>query len=203
MPYFPLFIDLNNRPCLIVGGGRVACRKAEKLLPYGAKITLLAPEFCKELKEMTGITLLHRGYRDGDIQGMALVIAATDDPILNRRISAACRAKNIPVNVVDDRENCSFLFPCLVQKGELSVGISTGGASPTAAVWLKDQVNALIPTEFDAILLWLESLRPRFKAEIPDESSRTSLFSEAFRACLEKGRPLFPEELDALMEVVR
>ena len=131
---------------------------------------------------------------------MALVIAATDDTELNRRISTACREQNIPVNVVDDRENCTFLFPCLVQKGELSVGISTGGASPTAAVWLKEQISHMIPTDFDEILLWLEHLRPRFKAEIPEEHRRAALFSAAFRACLEKARPLTQEELDKLME---
>ena len=200
MPHFPLFIDLTDRPCLIVGGGRVACRKVEKLLPYGPKITLIAPEFCPELVEMRGISLQRRSYCDADIRGMALVIAATDDAALNRRISIACREQNIPVNVVDDRENCTFLFPCLVQQGELSVGISTGGASPTAAVWLKEQISDMIPTDFDKILLWLESLRPRFKAEIPEEHRRAALFSAAFRACLEKARPLTQEELDQLLE---
>ena len=200
MPYFPLFIDLKDRPCLIVGGGRVAYRKVEKLLPYGPEITLVAPEFCSELVEMSGISRLNRGYCDTDIHGMALVIAATDDAELNRRISRSCREQNIPVNVVDDRENCTFLFPCLVQEGELSVGISTGGASPTAAVWLKEQISDLLPSGFDGILSWLEGLRPRFKAEIPEEGRRAALFSAAFRACLEKGRGLSESELEALME---
>lgn len=201
MPYFPLFIDLKDCPCLIVGGGRVAYRKAEKLRPYGPKITLISPEFCPELEKMADVVRLRRSFENGDIQGMALVIAATDDDSLNRRISELCRTENIPVNVVDDRENCTFLFPCLVQKGELSVGISTGGASPTAAVWLKEQIGDLLPTGFDAILVWLEGLRPRFKAEIPEEARRASLFSAAFRACLEKGSPLSAQELEALMEV--
>ena len=201
MPYFPLFIDLTNRPCLIVGGGRVAYRKAEKLRPYGAKITLIAPEFCPELEEMADVDRLCRVFEDPDVRGMTLVISATDDADLNHRISQLCQAENIPVNVVDDRENCTFLFPSLVQKGELSVGISTGGASPTAAVWLKEQINALLPPNFDAILVWLEGLRPRFKEELQDESRRSALFSAAFRACLEQGRPLTAQELDSLMEV--
>ncbi len=196
MPYFPMFIDLKDRPCLIVGGGRVAARKAEKLLPYGAAITVAAPDVCPELAALPGLTLLLRPYDPGDIHGMALVIAATDDPALNHAVSRACQEANIPVNVVDDREYCSFLFPCLVQKGALSVGISTGGASPTASVWLKDQINALIPAEFDAILRWLEGLRPRFKGEISDEKSRAALFSALFQACLTKGRPLTEEELE-------
>ena len=131
---------------------------------------------------------------------MALVIAATDNAALNRAVSKTCKARNIPVNVVDDRENCTFLFPCLVQQGELSVGISTGGASPTAAVWLKNRVNELLPADFDEILSWLESMRPRLKSEIPEETHRAALLSALFSNCLEKGRPLTEAELAALME---
>jgi len=201
MPYFPLFIDLTGRPCLIVGGGRVAFRKVEKLLPYGPEITVIAPQFCAELETLSGITRLCRPYAQADPDGMALVIAATDDPVLNRTVSETCKEKNIPVNVVDDRENCTFLFPCLVQQGELSVGISTGGASPTAAIWLKNRVSELLPPDFDNILSWLESLRPRLKEEIPVENHRAALFSALFTAGLEKGRPLTEQELAAVMEV--
>lgn len=195
MPWFPMFVDLTGRPCLIVGGGTVAARKAEKLRPYAPVLTVIAPEFVPGFADCT---LLHRSYRPGDEDGMALVIAATDDPALNHTISAACRAKNIPVNVVDDKEYCSFLFPCLVQEGELSVGISTGGASPTAAVWLKNQITDLIPEGFDDILVWLEGQRPRIKSEIPDETARSARFAALFSACLERGRPLTREELEEL-----
>ena len=124
MPYFPMFVDLTGQPCLIVGGGAVAARKAEKLRPYSPDLRAIASEFVSGFE---GCTLLRRPYIPGDEDGMALVIAATDDPDLNHTISAACREKRIPVNVVDDKEYCTFLFPCLVQEGELSVGISTGG----------------------------------------------------------------------------
>lgn len=203
MPYFPLFIDLKNRPCLIVGGGRVAFRKAEKLLPYGPEITVVAAQFCPELEGLSGVTRLRRPYAQTDPDGMALVIAATDDASLNRTVSEACRAKNIPVNVVDDKELCTFLFPCLVQQGELSVGISTGGASPTAAVWLKNRVSELLPPEFDEILCWLESLRPRLKQAVPEETRRAALFSSLFTACLETGHPLTEEQLAELVEELR
>ena len=196
MPWFPMFVDLTGRPCLIVGGGTVAARKAEKLRPYRPALTVIAPEF---VPGFTDCTLLRRPYRPGDEDGMALVIAATDDPALNHTISAACRTKNIPVNVVDDKEYCSFLFPCLVQEGELSVGISTGGASPTAAMWLKNQITDLIPEHFDHILAWLEEQRPQIKSEIPDETARGALFAALFSACLERGRPLTREELEELL----
>ena len=196
MPYFPMFVDLTEQPCLIVGGGTVAARKAEKLRPYSPDLRVVSPEFVPGFE---GCTLLRRPYSPGDEDGMALVIAATDDPELNRAISAACREKNIPVNVVDDKAHCSFLFPCLVQEGELSVGISTGGASPTAAVWLKEQVSTLIPGGFDEILVYLEGLRPRIKANIPDEKTRSATFSALFQACLQAGRPLTEGELEEFL----
>ena len=196
MPYFPMFVDLTGQPCLIVGGGAVAARKAEKLRPYSPDLRAIASEFVSGFE---GCTLLRRPYRPGDEDGMTLVIVATGDSELNHAISATCRAKNIPVNVVDDKEHCSFLFPCLVQEGELSVGISTGGASPTAAMWLKNQITDLIPEGFDDILVWLEGQRPRIKSEIPDETARGALFAALFSACLERGRPLTREELEELL----
>lgn len=196
MPYFPMFVDLTGQPCLIVGGGAVAARKAEKLRPYSPDLRAIASEFVSGFE---GCTLLRRPYIPGDEDGMALVIAATDDPDLNHAISAACRSKNIPVNVVDDREYCSFLFPCLVQEGELSIGISTGGASPTAAVWLKQQITDLVPTGFDEILAFLEELRPQIKAKISEESKRSAVFAALFHACVQVGRPLTQEELEAFL----
>jgi len=200
MPYFPLFIDLTDRPCLIVGGGRVACRKAEKLLPYKPKLTIVAPHVCPELEAIPGITILRRPYTAADVNGMSLVIAAAGEQAVNRAVSRDCRTRNIPVNVVDDKDSCTFLFPCLVRQGELSVGISTGGASPTAAIWVKNQIEDLLPSRFDEILLWLEALRPRLKFELPDENRRAALFSALFHACLEKGRALTEDELTVLME---
>ena len=196
MPYFPIFMDLTGQPCLIVGGGTVAARKAEKLRPYSPDLRVVSPEFVSGFEDCT---LLRRPYIPGDEDGMALVIAATDDPDLNHAISASCREKRIPVNVVDDREYCSFLFPCLVQEGELSVGISTAGASPTAAVWLKHQISNLIPAGFDEILTFLEELRPRIKARFPDEQTRSALFASLFQACLQVGRPLTEAELEDLL----
>ena len=196
MPYFPMFIDLTGRPCLIVGGGTVAARKAEKLRPYSPDLRVVSPKF---ESNFDGCTLLRRPYAPGDEEGMALVIAATDDPTLNRAISEACREKRIPVNVVDEKELCTFLFPCLVQEGELSVGISTGGASPTAAVWLKNRISEQIPTGFDEILSFLEELRPRIKASIPTEAERSALFAALFHACMQVGRPLTEAELEELL----
>ena len=137
MGYFPFFVDLEGQPGLIVGGGTVALRKADKLLPYGPHLTVVSPHILPELERIPGLTLSRREFSPADLDGMLFAIAATDDRGLNRRIAELCRERHIPVNAVDDREACSFLFPALVKRGDLSVGISTGGASPTAAIWLK------------------------------------------------------------------
>ena len=153
MAYFPMFVELEGRPCLIVGGGAVALRKARKLLPYGPCLTVVAQSFVPELEALEGAALCRRAFRPRDVEGQALVVAATGDGALNREIAALCRARRIPVNAVDDKDNCTFLFPALVRRGPLSIGISTGGASPTAAVYVKEKIEAALPggDELDAL----------------------------------------------------
>lgn len=198
MPLFPIFIDLKGRKALIVGGGRVALRKAERLSPYGADIFAVAPEFIPGFAGIPGVTLLERRFEPGDIDGAALVIAATDDGELNAAVSELCRWENIPVNVVDDLEKCSFVFPALVQRGELSVGISTGGASPSAAQYVRRGVEQLVPEGFEGILDFLSAHRAEVKAALPPER-RAAAFAALFERCLERGGPLSEAELAAFL----
>lgn len=198
MPLFPIFIDLKGRRALIVGGGRVALRKAERLMPYGADICAVAPEFEGAFRSLSGVTLLERRFEPGDIEGAALVIAATDDGELNAAVSELCRWENIPVNVVDDLEKCSFVFPALVQRGELSVGISTGGASPSAAQYVRRGVEQLVPEGFEGILDFLSAHRAEVKAALPPER-RAAAFAALFECCLERGGPLSEAELAAFL----
>lgn len=176
-----------------MGGGTVALRKAEKLLPYGPELTVVAPEPVPALTALP-VTLERRRFRETDLEGAGFVIAATDDREENHRISALCRGQNIPVNAVDDREACSFLFPALVRRGNLSVGISTGGSSPTAAVWLKEQIEGLLPEHTEEILTWLEGQRPMLKERLPHQRERAACFARLFAACLALGRPLTEQE---------
>lgn len=198
MPLFPIFIDLKGRRALIVGGGRVALRKAERLMPYGADICAVAPEFIPGFAGIPGVTLLERRFEPGDIEGAALVIAATDDGELNAAVSELCRWENIPVNVVDDLEKCSFVFPALVQRGELSVGISTGGASPSAAQYVRRGVEQLVPEGFEGILDFLSAHRAEVKAALPPER-RAAAFAALFERCMERGGPLSEAELAAFL----
>ena len=195
MSYFPLFIDLSGAEVLIVGGGLVALRKVQKLLPYGASITLAAPEVVPELAQEVNIMILPRSYDTSLLTGRRLVIAATDDRTVNHAISLDCQARGIPVNVVDCREDCTFLFPSLVKAGALSVGISTGGASPSAAIWLREQIERLLPDSMGDILAYLDALRPQIKAQTGSEAERSKLYKALFARCVEFGRPLTETEL--------
>ena len=195
MAYFPFFVDLEGQRGLIVGGGAVALRKAEKLLPYGPALTVVAPEPVSELAALP-VELTRREFQPEDLDRADFVIAATDNEEENHRISALCQGRKIPVNVVDDKEVCSFLFPALVRRGNLSVGVSTGGSSPTAAIWLKEQIEGLLPEQTEEILTWLEAQRPLLKERLPDQRARAACFARLFAACLERGRPLTEEERD-------
>lgn len=202
MAYFPFFVELSQKRGLIVGGGTVALRKAEKLLPYGPELTAAAPEFLPELEALPGLTLIRRPFAPAMVEGMYFVIAATGDPPLNHRIAALCRERGILVNVVDDRDHCTFLFPALVREGPLSVGVSTGGASPVAAIWLKERINDLLPERFGALLDWLEEVRPLVRQLLPAPASHKAAFGRLFAACLERGGPLEEGELRELLRAV-
>lgn len=195
MPSFPMFIDLQDRPILVVGGGTVALRKLDKLAPYGGRPTVVAPEILPEIAALPGVTLRRRPFRPWDlIPRPALVIAATDNPAANRTVCNLCRRRHIPVNAVDDPENCTFLFPALVHQGRFSAGISTGGASPTGAAYWKAELQSLLPEHLDILLDWLEAQRPVVKQAIADQPRRAAVFRRLFYACMDRGRPLTDEE---------
>lgn len=200
MAYFPFFVELSGQSGLIVGGGTVALRKAGKLLPYGPRLTVVAPEILPQLAALPGVQLLSRPFRPQDLDGQSFVIAAADDPAVNRLAASLARKRGIPVNAADSKEDSTFLFPALVRRGELSVGISTSGASPTAAVWLKDQVETLLPQHLEEILLWLEQLRPQLTQGPLSPVQRHALLPRLFSAALEQGRPLDPDQVQAMIQ---
>ena len=199
MGYFPFFIELADQEGLIVGGGVTALRKLQKLLLYGPRLTVAAPEFCPEIQNTLGVTLLRQPFVDELLDGKSFVIAATDDPALNHRMSLLCGRRKIPVNVVDDKEACTFLFPALVKKGELSIGISTGGASPSAAIYLKERIEALVPDNIEELLEYLEAQRETARTFFAEESCRKAFLKELFLLCLQKERTLNQEETEQVL----
>lgn len=199
MSYFPFFIEIKDKPCLVVGGGRVALRKIEKLLPFGAEITVVSPAFCPEVAELTDIRRIERGFRPTDIEGMLFVIGATDDEAVNREISVRCRERRIPVNIVDDREKCSFFFPALVKRGEFVAGFSSGGGSPLAAQYIRKKVEAEIPDGFETVVEVLAEVRERVKTEIADGRAREAVLREIFSLAMEHGGRVSAEEIEEII----
>lgn len=165
--HFPMFIELEDRPCLVVGGGKVAARKAAALASFGAKVTTVAPE-------VSG-----RGFAESDIEGMALVVAATDDREVNRRVADLCKAKGIPVNAVDDPSNCTFIFPAVFRKGPITAAVSSGGACPVAAKLVRDRIAGLVTDDFASAVAELGARREELKGTYPDPRERMRVCEEA------------------------
>lgn len=187
MALFPMFVELSGKNVLIVGGGAVAMRKCEKLAPYGAALTAVSARFLPRFISLEGVKLLFRPFQPEDLEGRDMVIAATDDKNLNRRVAELCREKNIPVNVVDDTEECSFVFPALTLRGRLSAGFCTGGASPTASAYFRDRFDEVLPEGTEEILDFMAEIRERVIAAVPDQKRRARIFAFLFNACLDAG----------------
>lgn len=194
MGYFPFFIELKNRQGLIVGGGRIALHKIRKLQPFESSLTVVAPEILPEIEETPGVCCRKRAFAENDLEGMLFVIAASDKEEVNGTVSRLCREKGILVNVVDDKDKCGFLFPSLVKKGALTVGVSTGGASPQAAVKIRERVASQLPDRMEEILDYLASIRPLGKEKIEDAELRARFFKETADYCMEQNRGLSREE---------
>ena len=205
MSYFPFFVDISDRECLIVGGGKIAYRKACAVLKYGAKVLVVAPEICEEFellkKEYTGaVKTWQREFTDSDTDNRFFVIAATDDEKIDKKVSEICFKKNILVNTVDRKEYCNFYFPSIVKKGDIVVGVSSGGKSPVLARELRKKIENAIPDNLEKINVWLGKLRPYIKENIPEEEKRKEVFEKIYRMCEKKGDTLTEEELDKALE---
>lgn len=184
MSFFPFFRDITGVSGFIIGGGKVALRKAEKLLPYGAKLTVIAPNILPAFQKID-VGLIERQFCENDLANAPeFVIAACDDRELNQQIALLCRKLKIPVNVVDQPECCTFLFPALVQRGDLSIGISTSGASPSAAVWIKEEIERLLPAHMEQSLKWMKEQRIAAKAQMGEEALRGRYLKQLFSACM-------------------
>ena len=131
----------------------------------------------------------------------SLVIAATDDRELNRHIAGLCRGRNLPVNVADPGTESTFLFPSVVQRGPMTIGISTGGTSPTAAHVLKEQIEGLLPGNLEEILLWMDGMREELKGSPLPQPKRSACLSWLFAAALQAGGPLSREEIQPLLSL--
>ena len=140
---YPIFLDLTDRLCVVIGGGNVAFRKASSLADAGAKLRVVAPVICPEIAVgfSTAHEVVEKEYDASDINAAYLVVAATDDAALNTRIAADCRDRGILINAVDQPDDCDFHVPAVVNRGGIQIAVSTGGCSPAMAGWLKREID--------------------------------------------------------------
>ncbi|MCG6865825.1 MAG: siroheme synthase CysG [Thiogranum sp.] len=184
MDFFPVFLDLENRNCLVVGGGRIAARKAALLLRAGAAVQVVAPQLCDELAGLATdgrIVHLQREFADADIEGTVLVIAATDREAVNGRVSELATARNIPVNVVDQPELCSFIVPSVIDRSPVQVAVSTGGSSPVLARLLRARLESYVPAAYGRLARLVESFRERVKQRFSRVEQRRQFWENALQ----------------------
>lgn len=190
MGYFPFYIDIESKNCLVVGGGAVALRKIEKLVPFNPNITVVAPRICDEIRAIDAVKAISRPFVDNDTDDAFFVISATDDRELNEHIFRLCSDKNILVNTVDDREYCGFIFPSLAKKENITVGITTSGKSPIFARYLREQIESIIGNGSEKIVEALSKYRPLVKSEIPTEENRKEAFERLLTLCIHDRLPI-------------
>lgn len=164
MKTYPVFALIDNLPVLVVGGGAVGERKVQDLLEAGARVTVVSPGLTPALAELASqgrIRYLQGDFSPEHLEGMVLVVGATDDPEVNAKVSAASRARGLWVNIVDAPELCTFIVPAQVKRGPLTIAISTGGASPALARRLRQDLEAFFGPEYVPYLALLQDVREK------------------------------------------
>lgn len=185
MQYFPFFTDIEEKRCLIVGGGKVALRKAQKLLPFRPRITVIAEDICGEFSKLSDIVVIKKSFQLQDIGDAFMVIAATDDLKLNHEIYEFCVKQHILINSVDDRVNCSFIFPAIIKRENFTVAVSTAGKSPLYARYLREKIENAAPDDSDEIIGILSSCRIIIKEKVRTEEKRKAVFEMLLRKCIQ------------------
>jgi precorrin-2 dehydrogenase/sirohydrochlorin ferrochelatase len=180
--YYPVMLDVSGRACLIIGGGRVAQRKADSLLESGALVTVIALEVSDKLMAREGrgeIVLKKRAFQSGDTAAYSIVIAATDQAEVNEAVYKEATALGAWVNVTDRPDWSSFIVPSVVRRGKLILAVSTGGASPSLAKSIARELEASYGTEYEIYLDFLSELRLKVHSSVKDIEVRQQIFKRA------------------------
>lgn len=182
--YFPILLQVQGEPCLVVGGGRVAERRIASLLEAGARVTAVSPAFTEAVRQWADegrLTAIERRYEPGDQEGMRLVIAATDSAETNDAVCRLARKEGRLVNRAERPEQGDFIVPSVIRRGRLVVAISTQGASPAAAAAIRRQIESAIGDEYEEYLDFLHEFRLKVQELVKDTNQRQAWFREVLR----------------------
>ncbi len=189
MAYYPIFVEMKDRPCLVIGGGREAQRKVNGLLAAGGRITVIAPKLTRSLQQLLAdgeIECLQREYQEGDVEGYEVVMVATDDGAVNAEVAAEGKRRRVWVNAADDPANCDFILPAVIRRGAITLAASTGGASPALARRLREELEAYLTEEMPALADLLREVRGdlRSRGITPDAELWQEAIDEELRVLL-------------------
>jgi siroheme synthase-like protein len=183
MRYYPVFLNLTNQLSIIVGGGTIAEGKVTGLLEADAKVRIIAPEVTpvmRELAESGKVTWEQRTYRDGDLEGAAIAISATDDPEVNHQVWEEANRRGILINVVDDVPYCNFIAPALVRRGDITLAISTNGKMPALAAHMRREMDKTFGDEYLQLLEMTSPMRVELGTKKLPYTTRQQLWRKLF-----------------------
>ncbi len=185
MAYFPAFLKLDNRSVLLVGGGKIATEKLEKLIDFTHRITIVAPDVSERIEQIAhdlAIPIHRRPFVMDDLEGSFLVVVAVDDLVLQRTIYEACQDRHILCNSVDSVDYCDFIFPSYTKRGDLTIAFSTSGVSPSLAKYLRRAIEKMIPDSIEDFLNELKTLR----ASLPKGKARMQRLDRKAKTYIQK-----------------
>ena len=191
MRYYPVFLDLAGKPVVVIGGGNIAHQKMENLIKAGAQVTVISPELNEEMTALLDdgrFRHIKREYQPGDLEGYTIAFVATDDRSANATVTKEGRERRVWVNAVDDPPNCDFIMPGIVQKGDLTISISTAGKSPAMARRLREELEAFLTEDHSQML----ELAAEVRAELREKDILVD--ADTWSAALDDGiKPLLIE----------
>ena len=205
--YFAAFLDLRDRAAVVVGGGEIGEGKVEALLRSGARVTVVAPVVAERLAQWSrNGTIVHvaRRFEPQDLQGAAIVVAATADPATNTAVAKAARSRGIPVNVVDDASQSTFIMPAVIDRGPVQIAVSTGGASPVVATRIASRISAAVPSGYGRLAALAREFRGAAKSRFADVATRRQFWErvvdgpigrKAIEGAEEEARAMLAREL--------
>lgn len=200
--YYPVYLDLENARCLVVGGGRIAERKIRSLLDADALILVVSPDITSGIRELVDaerIRWIDDKYKQMYLKSISLVVSATNDNAVNDRISREAKSRNIPVNVVDDPKRCSFIVPAIAQSGDIRIAVSTGGGAPGMAGRIRDRLAEALKPEYAVMVAGLKARRDRIRALGPRAKEA---FHKGISQLDPECYPSKPEELTKRLDTI-